>query len=120
MSTCYHRTMATTTVRLPPELKSEADAFAESLGISLNALMAVALRDYINARPATRRFVTPLLDPGPVVVACAALPPPATDRAASVRSLRPPRSRSDPCPCGARNADGNPIRYKQCHGKLVP
>jgi hypothetical protein len=111
--------MATTTVRLPPELKSEADAFAVSLGISLNALMAVALRDYIDARSRTRRFAMPLPDSEPAPVACVAPPPQATDRVA-VRSYRPPKSRSDPCPCGARNVDGNPIRYKHCHGKLVP
>lgn len=43
--------MATTT-RLPEGLKIEADAYAARLGISLNALLAVALRDYLDARRA--------------------------------------------------------------------
>ena len=42
-------TMAFTT-RLPEALQAEADAYASSLGISLNALVAIALRDYLNAR----------------------------------------------------------------------
>ncbi len=25
--------------------------------------------------------------------------------------------RNDPCPCGAKKADGRPIKYKHCHGK---
>ena len=25
--------------------------------------------------------------------------------------------RNDPCPCGAKNADGSPKKYKHCHGK---
>jgi preprotein translocase subunit SecA len=25
--------------------------------------------------------------------------------------------RNDPCPCGAKKADGTPVKYKNCHGK---
>jgi len=25
--------------------------------------------------------------------------------------------RNDPCPCGAKKADGRPVKYKHCHGK---
>lgn len=42
--------MASTTLRLPDALKAEADAYAATLGISLNALCAVALRDYLLER----------------------------------------------------------------------
>lgn len=38
------------TARLPDQLQHEAQELAASLGISLNALLAVALRDYIDAR----------------------------------------------------------------------
>jgi len=38
------------TARLPDALKAEADAYAASLGMSLNALLAVALRDYLDSR----------------------------------------------------------------------
>jgi predicted transcriptional regulator len=41
--------MATTT-RLPDDLKAEAERYAHDLGISLNALLAVSLRDYLDRR----------------------------------------------------------------------
>lgn len=25
--------------------------------------------------------------------------------------------RNDPCPCGAKNPDGKPLKFKRCHGK---
>ncbi len=25
--------------------------------------------------------------------------------------------RNDPCPCGEKDSDGNPVKYKKCHGK---
>lgn len=39
-----------TSVRLPPDLHAEALRSAGVLGISFNALVAVALRDYLTAR----------------------------------------------------------------------
>lgn len=39
-----------TTVRLPDLLKTRASAYADELGISLNALVAVALKDYLDSR----------------------------------------------------------------------
>ena len=120
MSNCYHPPMATTTVRLPLELKTEADAFASSLGISLNALMAVALRDYINARPDTLRFVASA--PSPTAASSVVPPPPpAVPQSAPIpvaRTFRPPKSRADPCPCGATDLHGRPIRWKHCHGAV--
>jgi len=38
------------TLRFPPALKLEADAYAAALGISFNALCAVAVREYLSAR----------------------------------------------------------------------
>jgi peptide deformylase len=35
-----------------------------------------------------------------------------TDRSTSLRI-----GRNDPCPCGARNPDGKPVKFKRCHGK---
>jgi len=29
----------------------------------------------------------------------------------------PPAGRNDPCPCGAAKSDGQPIKYKKCHGR---
>jgi hypothetical protein len=40
------------TLRFSADLKAEADAYAASLGISFNALCAVAVRDYLDARKA--------------------------------------------------------------------
>ncbi|GMV01169.1 MAG: toxin-antitoxin system HicB family antitoxin [Burkholderiaceae bacterium] len=42
------------TLRVPDALHAEAAAYAASLGLSLNGLVAVALRDYLDARPAAR------------------------------------------------------------------
>ena len=39
------------TARLSEGLEREAKLYAESLGISLNALLAVSLRDYLDRRP---------------------------------------------------------------------
>jgi hypothetical protein len=39
------------TVRLPEELAQEARRFASRGGIALNALVAIALREYLDARP---------------------------------------------------------------------
>lgn len=42
------------TLRLPGALEAEAAAYAESLGLSFTGLVAVALREYLDARPAAR------------------------------------------------------------------
>ncbi|MFC6220176.1 hypothetical protein ACFP3P_16605 [Pelomonas aquatica] len=103
----------TTTVRLPELLKSEAESFAASLGISLNALMAVALRDYLDGRTGSASRPSPASSvPSPVTESA-----PVAKPATQAQTYRAPRSRSDPCPCGARNGDGHPLRWKQCHGK---
>ncbi len=109
----------TTTVRLPELLKVEAETFAASLGISLNALMAVALRDYLDGRTASRLPApgagshTPAI-PSPVTEVP---PPPAPVAAPAAKTFTPPKSRNAPCPCGARNMDGHALRWKQCHGR---
>lgn len=121
------RIMATTTVRLPEPLKLEAETLADALGISLNALMAVALRDYID-RPVMPwsglrsgpSAGSPLPQspapgaPAPVPKAPKALPV----SPAQPMAFKPPKSRSDPCPCGARDrSTGHPVKFKHCHGR---
>ena len=114
--------MATTTVRLPEPLKLESETYAASLGISLNALMAVALRDYLDSRRAMPKFGEPSpsvpvaeLSSSPVTSA----PPPV--QVPSSEALKPayrrPASVSDPCPCGAKTWDGHRVKWKHCHGK---
>jgi hypothetical protein len=39
-----------TTIRIPTLIRERASAYADALGISLNALIAVALKDYLDAR----------------------------------------------------------------------
>ncbi len=107
--------MATTTVRLPEPLKAESEALAASLGISLNALMAVALRDYLD-RPVTRPSVAPSRPPsprpGPPPAPAAGLP-----SAAPGKVYRRPASVADPCPCGSVDRNGYRLKWKHCHGK---
>jgi hypothetical protein len=98
-----------TTARLPDDLKGEAAAYAASLGISLNALMAVALRDYLDARkrPALEGVGLAPVAPSP---APGQLEPAASGRPRKgVSKVQPPRSRRAPCPCGSGQ------QYRHCH-----
>jgi hypothetical protein len=122
--------MASTT-RLPPPLKAEAQAYADGLGISLNALVIVALRDYLDARVTARAGVAVGVHrevdsqaPG----RRAALPPAGREPVAhsQAQAARPVRQvvvedfqsgvvprvgANQPCPCGSGQ------KYKRCHGK---
>ncbi len=103
------------TLRLPPDLTAQGQAKARSLGISFNALVAVALRDYLDARPT----IAPSVAPSPPAPAPA--PALALSRAVLPAGLKPPPSRSDPCPCGAMDALGHHrLKYKHCHGRTLP
>ena len=42
--------MISSTVRMSDDLKARAEAFARELGISFNALMVIALNDYLSLR----------------------------------------------------------------------
>jgi hypothetical protein len=115
------------------------DAFAESLGISLNALIAVALRDYMDGRtsgpglclvqcrqqspnPPLRLFCA---QTGIAPVVLAPVPKPASlvqsvpvPAASAKLPFKKPKNRDDPCPCGAMSADGlYRLKFRQCHGK---
>jgi len=119
------------TARLPEKLQTRAQALAADLGISLNALLAVALNDYmakphratpsseplLEARASRYADLVPLVTPSTArsAVTQAAAPPPSPSGATG--SVRPPASRSDPCPCGAVNRDGHRLKFKHCHGK---
>lgn len=96
------------TARLPESVEADAKAYAEFVGVSMNALLAIALRDYLDARmpdgPGVRRAAKP-----PVSVEA---PSPAPKPA-----FKPPASRSDPCPCGALDPQGHRLKWKHCHGK---
>jgi hypothetical protein len=47
------------TVRLPVELAQRGRRYAAKLGVSLNALLAIALREYLDARAPTPRVAPP-------------------------------------------------------------
>ena len=49
------------TLRLPDELTRRARRYAAELGVSLNALLAIALREYLDARAPTTRSAPPPL-----------------------------------------------------------
>ena len=84
-----------TTARFPDDLKAEADAYAQRLGVSLNALLAVALRDYLDARkPGTQS---------------ARVAPPA----APAGAFKAPKSPRAPCPCGGGS------QWRHCHGRTL-
>ncbi|MBI5742798.1 MAG: preprotein translocase subunit SecA, partial [Candidatus Niyogibacteria bacterium] len=42
---------------------------------------------------------------------------PAESRAPLAASGEPKVGRNDPCPCGAKKADGTSVKYKHCHGR---
>lgn len=48
------------TLRLPAALEAQAAAYAASLGLSFNNLVAVALREYLDARPTPAPQITPV------------------------------------------------------------
>lgn len=79
-----------TTVRLADPLKERALAYAEGLGISLNALMAVALKDYLDTRERRPKEAQPQV---------------------KVSATIPKVGRNERCPCGSGK------KYKLCHGR---
>lgn len=98
------------TFRLPAPLKAEATAYAQALGISLNALCAVALRDYLDARSKGRS--------GSAVsksdqTALRAAPAARGGVEPVLRDVypKPDAGVNAPCPCGSGQ------KWKRCHGK---
>ena len=108
------------TLRLPIRLKAEVDALAAQLGISVNALVAVALRDYLDGRRTTRA----------AEAAVEATAPPKVERrelealqdllaapdAPLLPKFAPPKRPSDPCPCGSVDLNGQAMTWAHCHG----
>ncbi len=93
-----------TTVRLPEDLMAAAAGRAQSLGVSFNALVALALRDYLSGRPA------PIpVDPSArrLTMARLTVAPGETPRAA----FKAPKKPRMPCPCGSGQ------QWRHCHGR---
>lgn len=92
-------------LRLPVDLKEQAEALARHMGLSLNALCVMALRSQV---PYLAR--TYALPP----VGLAGLQAPASSapavRVVSKRESVPRVAVNQPCPCGSGK------KYKHCHG----
>jgi|SRR5581483_3853956 hypothetical protein len=88
-------------VRLAVGLKVRAVGYADSLGLSLNGLIAVALKDYLDAR----QFELEAGNAGQREVGSVAAGQTAGDVAI------PRVAANARCPCGSGR------KYKKCHGK---
>ncbi len=112
--------MTAVNIRLGDALKADACAYAKALGISLNALVAVAVRDYLDARKRDRVMPSSVGRAGAVAPVGARAPARPVGAAPSVSSSvgRPVAAsgmtykagRNDLCPCGSGQ------KFKRCHG----
>lgn len=99
---------SSTTLRFPDPLKAEATAYADALGVSLNALCAIALRDYLDARkPKPATLPAKVGSPAAVTAPARAGGSPVAQGGKPV----PRVGANQPCPCGSGE------KYKRCHGK---
>lgn len=96
-----------TSIRLPARLFDDATAYAASLGITFNALTAVALADYLAQRPTPARSVTPASARTAAIATHGQ--PTAAPAAADIE--RPPGGVNAPCPCDSGR------KWKHCHGR---
>ena len=95
------------TARLRPGIEEEAKRYAEALGISLNALLSVALRDYLDdPHRVMRRSVAPSGSPVAPSV-------PISSVAVLSSPFKVPKNPRAPCPCGSRQ------QWRHCHGKAL-
>ncbi len=93
------------TLRLPPDLVPQAQAIAQHMGLSLNALCVMALRSQVAYL--SRTYGPPPLRPAGLQ----ATTPPASSVPVVSKPARVPRvGPNQPCPCGSG------LKYKRCHG----
>ena len=92
------------TLRLPPDLAPQAEAMAQHLGLSLNALCVMALRSQVSYL--SRTYRPPPVDPPGLQAPTAPAPGPSVRRRVGV----PVVALNAPCPCGSGK------KYKRCHG----
>ncbi len=94
-------------LRLPSDLKAQAEAVAVHHGLSLNALCVMALRSFV---PYLARKGTP--PPGFAGLQATTAPAPTTGRVRRVATPArlPVVGVNQPCPCGSGR------KYKRCHG----
>lgn len=94
-----------TTLRLSDALQASAASYADRLGISLNALVAVALADYLESRGQLQAA-------RPRLQATTPAASPMTPPSSQLRQPAPvyKAERNEPCPCGSGR------KFKVCHG----
>lgn len=111
------------TLRLPPDLAEQAAWLAQHQGLTANAFVVAALRNWVSYQ-AKRAGLVPKATPTPAAPVKGVRTPPATDSdpddeplpglepgpAPAVRSV-PKVGANQPCPCGSGQ------KYKRCHGK---
>lgn len=102
------------TARIPDALQTEAETYAATLGISLNALLAVALRHYLDDRAGRALVPSQVVLPTTAVPRPLPGPEPRSPKGSVLLSddtdLAVPRSVSRaPCWCGS----GKQLRH--CH-----
>jgi uncharacterized protein YecA (UPF0149 family) len=85
------------TLRLPPDLADQAAAVAEQQGLTMNAFIVQAVRNWATYQG---KRMGPSIAP---VVSASREPPP-------VQNV-PKAGANDPCPCGSGQ------NYKRCHGR---
>jgi antitoxin component of RelBE/YafQ-DinJ toxin-antitoxin module len=90
-------------VRLVPDLKSRAEKYASSLGLSLNALVVVALSEYLNEREKRSESESLLSQVTSIEKSTSGQN---LERVSEYHAL--PNGR---CSCGS------PKLYKNCHGR---
>jgi hypothetical protein len=103
--------MTAPSIRLADGLKSDATAYARGVGVSLNALVAIAVRDYLDARkspPPVPTAASAQSAPARAVPAQASSSAQKTE--ATWRTAAAKLGRNAPCPCGSGS------KVKQCHG----
>ena len=93
-------------LRLPPDLKEEASAVAEAMGLSLNAFVVQAVRNWAGYQADKLvRYQRTVRGPAPAPASVQDLP------AAASRLSMAKVGANQPCPCGSGQ------KYKRCHGK---
>lgn len=100
-------------LRLPAGFHAEATAYAEAIGLSLNALCAIALRQFLDRAKdgGESMHAMSILRTEPRAASGSGGPRPAVVPPAP-RSI-PKVAKGQPCPCGS----GKP--YGKCHGRQL-
>jgi hypothetical protein len=100
-------------LRMPEDLRLEAQALADRYGLSLNALCVMAIRSHVDWQTRKRRTtLTPRV--AQAIAEDAGIRKPGRPSEARASATSAPVAKvgaNQPCPCGSGE------KYKRCHGK---